>query len=158
MSRRSHADKESGFTLLEVLIALVIFAVGILGAASMQISSIQGNSHGRQVSEASGILSDRIETLITLDYDDPALEDVDGDGTDQDLNGDGVDDDGGNFGLDDLANPDSGPINVGNYVIWWNIAVNHPLRDTKTIRVIVDPPGRAQRFSIDMVKARYANQ
>lgn len=149
--------KKSGFTLLEVLIALVIFAVGILGVATMQISSIQGNSHGRQVSEASSVISDRIETLLSLDYDDPLLADTDGDGTNQDLNGDGVDDDGGNFGLDDIVNPDNGPVAVGDYVIWWNIAVNQPLMDTKTIRVIVDPPGRAQSFSIDMVKTRYSN-
>lgn len=157
MNKLSHANEESGFTLLEVLIALVIFAVGILGVASMQISSIQGNSHGRQVSEASSVISDRIETLMTLDYDDPLLADADGDGTNQDLNGDGLDDDDGNYGLDDLVSPDNGPAVVGDYTIWWNIAVDYPLRDTKTIRVIVDPPGRAQSFSIDMVKARYAN-
>jgi len=146
--------RQAGFTLLEVLISLVILAVGILGIATMQISAIQGNSHSRQISEASNAISDRIETLISLEYDNPLLADIDGDGTDQDLNGDGVDDDGGNFGLDDLENPDHGPVAVGDYVIWWNIAVDQPLRGTKTIRVIVDPPGRAQSFSVDMVIAR----
>lgn len=152
--RTKNRTTDSGFTLIEVLVSLVIFAVGILGAATMQISSIQGNSRGRQVSEGSHAISGRIETLLSLDYDDALLADGDGDGTGQDLDGNGEDDDGGHFGLDDLANPDHGPLASGDYQIYWNVAVNHPLEGTKTIRVIVDPPGRAKRFSIDMIKTR----
>lgn len=36
--------KESGYTLIEVLIALTIFAVGMLAVAGMQTSGIRMNS------------------------------------------------------------------------------------------------------------------
>ena len=72
---------QSGFTLIELLVSLVIFAVGILGVATMQITSIKGNSKSRLISEASNIGADRIEMFLSLDYDDPLLDDDDGDGT-----------------------------------------------------------------------------
>ncbi len=122
---------QKGFTLLEVLVAAVILAVGILGVATMQISSIQGNSHGRQISEATNVISDRIEELLALEYDDAS----------------------GLLSPDPDKDPDHGPVTVGNYIIWWNITIDHPIKNTKTIQVIVEPPGRAQNFSFDMVKA-----
>ena len=36
--------KQSGFTLLEVMISLVIFSVGILGRAGIHATSIQSNN------------------------------------------------------------------------------------------------------------------
>ena len=41
-----------GFTLLEVLIAVSIFSVGLLAVASMQISAIGGNRLGNELSTA----------------------------------------------------------------------------------------------------------
>ncbi|MBM9535541.1 prepilin-type N-terminal cleavage/methylation domain-containing protein [Desulfobulbus alkaliphilus] len=146
-----------GFTLIEVLIAIFIFSVGILGVATLQITSIQGNSNARQISEATNAITDRIEALLALDYNDPLLDDTNGNGTNKDLNGDGIDDSGENFGLDDFGTPDHGPVAVGAYTIRWNIAIDYPLTNTKTIRVIVEPPGRVPNFSFDMVKARYSN-
>ena len=159
MNALSRMNNQSGFTLLEVLIALVIFAVGILGVASMQISSIKGNSKGRQISEATNSGADQIEQFLSLDYYDPLLEDDDSDGTNQDANNDGIDDDGGNFGLDDLANPDGSDDldNDGTDDIFWNIAVDHPLPDTKTIRVIVDSPLEINDIPITFVKYRFTN-
>ncbi|MBW2641732.1 MAG: prepilin-type N-terminal cleavage/methylation domain-containing protein [Deltaproteobacteria bacterium] len=38
------SQKDQGFTLIEVLIAISIFAVGLLAVATMQISAINVNS------------------------------------------------------------------------------------------------------------------
>ena len=128
---------QNGFTLVELLIALVIFAVGILGVGAMQLTSIQGNSKGRQVSEASNIGADRIERFLSLDYDNPLLDDDDGDG---------------NSGLDDLSTPDGNFTSAdGNYQLFWNVAVDLPLPNTKTIKFIIDPPGSGKNVEMTYI-------
>ncbi|MDA3832849.1 MAG: prepilin-type N-terminal cleavage/methylation domain-containing protein [Spirochaetales bacterium] len=160
---------QNGFTLVELLIALVIFTVGILGVATMQITSIQGNSKGRQISEATNVGADRIERLLSWNYDHPALIDDDdgkdetdadadvdnGDGTGEDADNNGTDDDDGNFGLDDLANPDGAADRDGDGVndIFWNIAVDHPVPNTKTIKFFIDPPGSGKSVEMTYIKA-----
>jgi prepilin-type N-terminal cleavage/methylation domain-containing protein len=42
-SKKKVCDNHSGFTLLEVLIAISILTVGLLGVAQMQIMGITGN-------------------------------------------------------------------------------------------------------------------
>lgn len=149
---------QSGFTLLELLIALVIFAVGILGVYTMQISSITGNAKSRAISEASVTASDRIERFLSVDYAN--WLDTDGDGTGQDTNvvgGDGIDDDGGNFGLDDTttATADGADDHDGDGVddIFWNVAFEFPYPNTKTIRVFVDPLGNSNLVPLTFVLA-----
>ncbi len=136
--------REAGFTLLELLIALVIFAVGILGVYSMQITSITGNTKSRVISEASVVAADQIEQFLSIEYAN--WTDTDGDGTGQDTNvtnGDGVDDNGGNFGLDDVtaATADgTDDVNGDGIVdVFWNVAFDYPYPNTKTVRVYVDP-------------------
>jgi prepilin-type N-terminal cleavage/methylation domain-containing protein len=63
-----------GFTLIEVLIAMAIFAVGLLALASLQIHSIQMNASARMQTEETNIAVDWLERLIALPYDDPLLD------------------------------------------------------------------------------------
>ncbi len=168
--RKTFLHDSTGFTLLEVLIGLVVFAVGILGINAMQVSSIKGNSKGRQVSEATNVAARQVETILSWEYDSAPLVDDDdgkddtdadgdidsGDGTDQDLDNDGVDDDGGDFGLNDKTNPD-GMITDGVYTIYWNVAVDHPLPNTKTIRVIVDSQRDISDIAMTFVRYRLSN-
>jgi type IV pilus assembly protein PilV len=78
----------TGFTLAEVLVSLVILAVGILAIAGMQIISIKGTSFSRYLTRASVLAQDSLESLKSLtitdakfapgvhseaDYDDPDL-------------------------------------------------------------------------------------
>lgn len=148
-------NNQSGFTLLEVLIALFIFSIGILGVNAMQLTSIQGNSKAQRLSEASNAAADQIESFLSLAYDAAALNDIDGDGTGQDVDQDGVDDDVGNFGLDDVtaATADGNGMSTdGNYQLFWNIAIDHPGPGSKTIRIFVDRPRHIQRFSMEIIK------
>ena len=149
------SKNQNGFTLIELLIALVIFAVGILGVGTMQLSSIQGNNKGRQISDAATGAADQMENFLSFAYDD--FLDVDGDGTGQDADFDGNDDDGGNFGLDDLVNPDGVGDRDGDGVndIFWNVAFDYPLRATKTIKVFTTTPGNSNPVSLEMIVSLY---
>ena len=65
--------KARGFTLIEVLIAMAIFSIGILGVGTMQIRSTEGNTSARIRTEASTWAQDRVETLMLLSYGDVLL-------------------------------------------------------------------------------------
>ena len=67
------AQSKKGFSLLELLIALVILAVGLLGVAGMQVTSISGNAFSNNVTIATGLAQSRIEELKKLPNSDAAL-------------------------------------------------------------------------------------
>jgi type IV pilus modification protein PilV len=140
---RNTTSKEGGFTLLEVLIAVAILTFGILAVASMQVSAIRGNSQAWDVTEAATSAMDRIEKLMLADYDtDADLADTDTDGIA------GLDDDtAATADLSDTSHP--------VYDLFWNIAVNQPRINTKTVRLIVrwNVRGVAKRISLDFIRA-----
>ena len=61
-------QSERGFSLIEVMIAVTIFSVGILAVASMQLKSIQGNTIARTQTEASQLLANKAEEINMLPY------------------------------------------------------------------------------------------
>ena len=65
---------QRGFSLIEVMIALAIFSIGILGVASMQILSVNYNSHARRTTEGTSWGVERMESLMTLPYADDNLD------------------------------------------------------------------------------------
>ncbi len=147
----------NGFSLLEVLIAIFIFAVGILAVGNMQITSIQGNSFANSLTEASTVAQNKIEELMNVSYSDTALVDTDGDGTNQDTNGDGVDDVGtdSSFGLDDMSTATADhSATDGRYTILWNIAVDYPITGTKTVRVFIVWNERGTQKTVSMTTIR----
>jgi len=54
--------------LIEVLIGLVLLAIGLLAIAGMQISSVRGNFFSRDLSQASVLGQDRLEELRNRPY------------------------------------------------------------------------------------------
>lgn len=72
---QDNLKKNHGFTLLEVIIAMAILAIGILGLTKMQISSIRGNDTAWGFTEGATRAADSIETLIGFAYDDQGLVD-----------------------------------------------------------------------------------
>ena len=55
-----------GFTLIELVIAILVFAVGILGIVKIQSLSITGHSYGMHMSQAVNIAQDKLEELQNL--------------------------------------------------------------------------------------------
>lgn len=64
-----------GFSLLEVLIGLVILAIGLLAIAGMQITAIKGNDFSMNVTQAAVLAQDRLEILKNLPYNHATLVD-----------------------------------------------------------------------------------
>ena len=58
-----------GFTLVEVVIALAVFAIGILALYTMQVTSIQSNGGARKRTEAVSWATNQMEILRTTPYD-----------------------------------------------------------------------------------------
>jgi prepilin-type N-terminal cleavage/methylation domain-containing protein len=68
-SARHRTAACSGFSLIEVLVAMTIFSIGILAVYSMQIHSIRGNSSARGITENITLASAKVEELMALPYD-----------------------------------------------------------------------------------------
>jgi type IV pilus assembly protein PilV len=125
--------KDQGFTLIEVLIAITIFAVGLLAVAAMQTSAITVNSTAGQITTRMTWAQDKLEELMALPYSDPWLE--------------------------DLGDPPSGTDTAGNahqettsegsydYTISWTVTDNTPISGTKLITVTVTGRGKTTRVS-----------
>ena len=59
-------NSTKGFTLIEVLIALVISSVCLLGLASLMVTSTQGSSFGGHMTEAVTLSQDKLEELRAI--------------------------------------------------------------------------------------------
>lgn len=55
--------KSGGFTLLEILIALVIFSIGILALTSLTVTATRSGSYGGRMTEAVTFAQDKLEEL-----------------------------------------------------------------------------------------------
>nr|NJM02672.1 hypothetical protein [Desulfobacula sp.] len=136
-------NRQSGFTLIEILIAILLLIIGILGVGVMQNTSIEGNNTANNLTAAATWGSDALETLMARSYTHDDLTDDNNDGM---------------AGLDNTnaagSPADGGPIVQGNFTTFWNIADNYPVFATKTIRVIVlrRDEGRIKAVNIDFIK------
>jgi len=66
----------AGFTLIEVLVAIVILTFGLLAVGSMQISAIRGNFMGGNTSIALSLASEKMEDLLNKDFNHADLNDA----------------------------------------------------------------------------------
>jgi Tfp pilus assembly protein PilV len=62
-----------GFSLTEVLIGVVFLAVGLLAVATLQMTSVRGNTFSHQLTQATYLAHDRLEYLKALPFDDSQL-------------------------------------------------------------------------------------
>jgi prepilin-type N-terminal cleavage/methylation domain-containing protein len=78
--KKRASNKSAGFTMIEVLIALAILSIGLLAIATQQITATRSNTVSNKLTEGTTATQDKLEELISLDYDHADLEDIDEDG------------------------------------------------------------------------------
>jgi type IV pilus assembly protein PilV len=61
--RRRRRRSAGGFTLIEVMIALVVSLVGLLGALGLTISLMNGGTFARSMTEASTLAQSKLEAV-----------------------------------------------------------------------------------------------
>ena len=133
---------DAGFTLIEVMIAMLVFTVGVLGLAQLQLAAIQGNANAEGMTEAVVFGSDQIEQMLSWDYDDARLDPAN-DSADYTLSGTEYKADG------HQADPG------GRYDAYWAVKDGSPVTGSKTIDVTVIWQGKGgqKTLSLSAVKA-----
>jgi type IV pilus modification protein PilV len=66
IKEQKRMKRTEGFTLLEVLVAVSIFAIGVLAVASMQLTSIQGNAFGNEMTTATFLAQAQVERMKSV--------------------------------------------------------------------------------------------
>ena len=70
------ANGESGFTLLETSIAMVVMMVAALACSSLFVFSIQNNVGGSERALSMAVAQQQLEQLRSVDYEDSTLNDL----------------------------------------------------------------------------------
>ncbi len=115
-----------GFTLIEILIAMAIFSIGILAVGTLQITSTNSNTGARIQTEEYTWVVDQIERLMSLSYDDDT----------------------------DLTAGDHSVVQ-GPYTVSWTVVDDTPVEVAKRITVTADSShSRSRSITIVFIKAR----
>ena len=134
LHQKSKSNTQSGFTIIEVMIAVSIFAIGFLAISSLQFTASRNNRTASEITLAVTIATDRMESLMALP-----------------------------FNHEDL-NPDSNPHpeSQGKYDLQWVVAdvdMNvDGVNDAKTVSMTISwerlaqPGANARTITIDFIK------
>ena len=63
------SKNQKGFTLVEVIITLIIFTIGMLAVTRMQLTSIQGNNFSHSINTGGILAARELEQLKNVNYD-----------------------------------------------------------------------------------------
>ena len=66
-SEQLHLEAKNGFTLIEVLIAIAVFSIGILAVASLQLANTKNNTTANIMTQATMLARAQIEQLKNED-------------------------------------------------------------------------------------------
>ncbi len=155
-------NKVAGFTLIEVLMAILLLTIGIISVWSMQLSSIKGNHTAMIITSETNMASSFLEEIIAAPYVGGVSGiDDDCDGTVDEAGEDILDNNGSDSLNDAPPSTDVGnsacPVTSpdGRYNVYWNVRTNFPAANMKTIRVIVrNSRGPTKQVSFTIVKTQ----
>lgn len=130
---------QKGLTLLENMIALLLLTVALLGAASMQANSIKMNAQARRAFCHSMAVTEILETILSLPFDDPLLVDPDNRYA--------------------PAAADHGPFRIASTraTIEWEVDDGFPVTGAKRVSITIrtsSEAGRRKVFTYDYMKTR----
>ncbi len=129
-------QREEGFTLLEVLMAVTVFAVGFSAALSMQLTSTKTNASSRLITEETISGSGQMEQLMGLPFTHQDLLDLV-------LKAD----------AEGLPEPEDDPeIDMGRYNISWTVQDSFPAAGTKTVSMTITGNDRGLKKTIRLHK------
>jgi Tfp pilus assembly protein PilV len=73
-SKRCRKSQQGGFSLVEAMVALLIFGVGTIMLMQLAPKATQYANHGRKLSEANGLAQGLVEELRALPSNDALLQ------------------------------------------------------------------------------------
>ncbi|MBW2370406.1 MAG: prepilin-type N-terminal cleavage/methylation domain-containing protein [Deltaproteobacteria bacterium] len=121
--KKLSGNNDRGFTLIEIMFALVILSVGVLSLMSMQISTIRTNTAARRITESTNQTSDRFEKLLAIDYEDATVDPL-----------------------------TITTIMDGTYTLQWDVSdINQPIENVKTINVTTSWTEAGRQRSVSYV-------
>jgi prepilin-type N-terminal cleavage/methylation domain-containing protein len=119
-SLKNNASNNEGFTIIEALMAIAIFSIGIMAVGSLQTSSLMSTGDIAQKTEAWTILDRYVETFKNLPfYANKDGIDNDGDGTTDEIDEERSELVAGSQSED---NPD------GRFTVHWQVVDDSPIQ------------------------------
>jgi prepilin-type N-terminal cleavage/methylation domain-containing protein len=113
-----YLTKSDGFTLIEILVALIILSVSLLALAGLMVTTTKNNSFGGHMTEAATFAQDKLEELRAIRWENIS----EGGSTDQK---------GGSTGINYTRNwnvATSGVLKTITISINWQDRTNHSIR------------------------------
>lgn len=119
-SPASKISSDSGYTIIEALIAIAIFSIGIMAMGGLQASSLMSTGEIARKTEALAILEDQVETLKAMPFypNDDGI-DNNSDGTIDELTEE----------MPDLVAGNAHNVNTadGRYTVHWQVVNDTPI-------------------------------
>lgn len=130
--------ERAGFSLLEILVGIAIFMVGMIGVAALLVSTVKYNTFSGKMSEATFLAEAKMEELLEKESTDVDL-------ADKQISGNQC------FGVSGLgctgSLADGSTTSVGrnnSFDLYWNVADGIPTAQGKIIKVIAVWKGKGQ--------------
>lgn len=124
---RANIKSEKGFSLVELLIAVVLLTIGLLAVAGMQTTAMNGNAWANRLSTAASLAQEVMEDFMARNPEtDPVLITATTNN--------------GTYDLDSLAAGTQNPINIpgaGGFTVVYSISLDTPVANVTKIDVAV---------------------